>query len=1408
MSSRGKLFVAMLAAAMILVPGLASAKRTLQLESRKFSGADWTAATTATNSTANVLGVRITNTGLTYIEGLVNGVLQDKVLANFLDCTVRQMLDNNVTELSCGGKAGNAGNGLYPIMGCRKLVDKTPVECKDVNDYAYQHGTVLDVGGPYEAGILFNSCSTLGAISIPMVGTICLAIRIANIDPYGSNDNKIIDFRQIVSGGAAGAGTPYLRMRALDKTTPHTEDDTMDVLVHLDSIMVDLKVEPPFGLTDIYPTHSDGSAYKGYDASQDYSNYVKAWGRITIPSVEVALSIRAVGRYDDYGGDGTKSPHLRDLGLDLFGLYMDLGLEYVLVPGPYCNSYIDENRLTWNWQYKCAAPCQAAEQGLTNCRPICNTALTAGNFCQAPNIEGDTTDPTGEVAGCNRANIDATWPGSKIATNCDDPVLPNSEMIADVIPFLDAHLTMVATNMFSGTRAWPYLDWYIGPTRLVSLNPLLECLSIDNPLTIETDLIMINMGFNTEFWADPAGLIIPGDIAMDFQEYSNPKGDNKNFQPMTSCVEVRSFSTPVTSMSRPVSGGAECAKGAPCNNFINYGTAAIASNGGVCSNVVGVDRWCPMMGNCPAGVAPNNFCNGSPSIDSYHIGIGVHQNMISSIIYDAITTGILCLWIDKEVINRDLKNLSKSGLDVTSMLGSMGGGLNVMGLLGQVFTTDIFALMVPDLSLYWPSADMAIEIVPAVTYPRANTLYPPTGVKQNSTRGSAPLAGYPEPFTNEPPYAKVGKLELNYRYFVPGQAAGSSVMYHGPVTTNDLTIVVPHLNLNFYIYNKNQTSLYYRFNKAYNNQMQANVSTGVGDNSLYNGKRYSVTPLGTPMRAFGLDLGATVGVDLNLLNKGTVDYVFDFYTGGSNTPGTFPRRQTTASPSGDLVPGYHKIGWDLANNRWAKSQGGWNAATRQYKFPAYTYAGGIQMQTGRIIDVTAIVDPDVRFYLEYYEAIPAWAPTQAKYPDFYNDVLGNLLPTLLSGLISVDLAAGFDIGRIINTPFAINGTNAPPFYGAANGSGIFPAGPNTDKLALTPTWPRNIDWSTGTDNGPRNLGLNDPDWLGIFISLQGQLSAKALLAIAAPLLSGFTSGGGTSSITSSFGLGSMGGGTTMNIMNVNVNDVLGALGASLGGIGSLVGLGTRPACALFSDVPPTNIDDSHSGHYSWSPCSPFSPAYYEMMANYYPPETTIHQPTAVDARGTLISFDATDDKDSDGKIRFSYRLDGGFWSPWSTQRYAAVKGLLEGQHLFEVRSLDTDSNIEPTPAQIVFQVDSIPPTISLSGNVHGSSATFVADVRDFQTKPEEIQIAYRLDDGSWSEYAASKKIELAYLSDGTHTIGVKAMDKNHNEAIATQAFNVTPETTFGCSTVPTSGSALLFLLFVPGYLVLRRRIGR
>jgi hypothetical protein len=320
------------------------------------------------------------------------------------------------------------------------------------------------------------------------------------------------------------------------------------------------------------------------------------------------------------------------------------------------------------------------------------------------------------------------------------------------------------------------------------------------------------------------------------------------------------------------------------------------------------------------------------------------------------------------------------------------------------------------------------------------------------------------------------------------------------------------------------------------------------------------------------------------------------------------------------------------------------------------------------------------------------------------------------------------------------------------------------------------------------------------MELQGELSANVLLGMIEPIMTPILTGGDAAGLDTG-GLGNPFASVTMSVLNLNPTDLWNALGAAMGGVGGLLPLfGETPACAegkVIDDAP-----------YSFSPCSPFSPAYWAVAENYYPPETSIHEPSIVDARGTLITFDAYDEKDSDGQIRFSYRLDHGFWSPWRTERFAAVKGLLEGYHMFEVRAVDSDGNIEATPARMVFQVDSIPPTISLSGKVRGSAATFVAEVWDYQSKPEAVKLSYRLDSDTWSDYQYSKAIELAHLSDGTHTLSVRAMDAVGNEAIATQAFNVTPEAAFGCSAVPVQGGAAFLLLLIPGLIIIRRRIKR
>ena len=58
----------------------------------------------------------------------------------------------------------------------------------------------------------------------------------------------------------------------------------------------------------------------------------------------------------------------------------------------------------------------------------------------------------------------------------------------------------------------------------------------------------------------------------------------------------------------------------------------------------------------------------------------------------------------------------------------------------------------------------------------------------------------------------------------------------------------------------------------------------------------------------------------------------------------------------------------------------------------------------------------------------------------------------------------------------------------------------------------------------------------------------------------------------------------------------------------------------------------------------------------------------------------------DGEIQYACRLDGGGWSPFSSEKYRVLLGLPAGSHTFEVKARDRDFNEDPTPAAARFAV--------------------------------------------------------------------------------------------------------------------------
>ena len=91
-----------------------------------------------------------------------------------------------------------------------------------------------------------------------------------------------------------------------------------------------------------------------------------------------------------------------------------------------------------------------------------------------------------------------------------------------------------------------------------------------------------------------------------------------------------------------------------------------------------------------------------------------------------------------------------------------------------------------------------------------------------------------------------------------------------------------------------------------------------------------------------------------------------------------------------------------------------------------------------------------------------------------------------------------------------------------------------------------------------------------------------------------------------------------------------------------------------------------------------------------PPETIItdYLEKVSQPGNTLVSWAARDlwANTPSGQLQFSWRLDGGTWSPYTLQRRWTFLDLPHGRHLLEVRARDRDFNVDPTPASVQFTV--------------------------------------------------------------------------------------------------------------------------
>ncbi|RMF17251.1 MAG: hypothetical protein D6761_04680, partial [Candidatus Dadabacteria bacterium] len=210
---------------------------------------------------------------------------------------------------------------------------------------------------------------------------------------------------------------------------------------------------------------------------------------------------------------------------------------------------------------------------------------------------------------------------------------------------------------------------------------------------------------------------------------------------------------------------------------------------------------------------------------------------------------------------------------------------------------------------------------------------------------------------------------------------------------------------------------------------------------------------------------------------------------------------------------------------------------------------------------------------------------------------------------------------------------------------------------------------------------------------------------------------------------------------------------------------------------------------------------------YQSPETIIKGVRKAHGFETIIEYEGWHPTVDPSELVYSYRVDGGFWTPFVPATTARIPGLFEGRHVFEVRAMDPQKNVEYTPERLVFVVDSVAPQVKILGDrVQNGIPTFVADVYDAQTRSEDVRVAWRLDDGEWSQYSYDKEMVLD-AAPGQHVLTVRAMDESGN--VGEQVLTIAVEDGgFGCSSTTSGGNGLLdlvLILLVPALIAGRRR---
>ncbi len=174
------------------------------------------------------------------------------------------------------------------------------------------------------------------------------------------------------------------------------------------------------------------------------------------------------------------------------------------------------------------------------------------------------------------------------------------------------------------------------------------------------------------------------------------------------------------------------------------------------------------------------------------------------------------------------------------------------------------------------------------------------------------------------------------------------------------------------------------------------------------------------------------------------------------------------------------------------------------------------------------------------------------------------------------------------------------------------------------------------------------------------------------------------------------------------------------------------------------------------------------------PTVTITSPSDNSIFNTSsVTVQWTGSDSASGIDHYEIRIDGGSWTNVGTSTSYDFIGLNDGSHTVNAKALDKTGN--EAIDTVTFTTDTTSPTISITSPPEGATVstsnvtvTWRGDDADSGINHYEVSI----DNGSWINAGTNTSHILSGLSDGSHTIGVKAVDNAGNERTSQVNFEV------------------------------------